>query len=116
MPPQIVVEDLVKTYRIAQRTTGVWGNFRGLVSRRYRELRALDRVSFSIGAGELVGLIGPNGAGKSTTIKILSGILEPDLGPLRGRRPGALAPARPSTWPASAWCSASAPSSGGTCR
>jgi ABC-2 type transport system ATP-binding protein len=89
MPPQIVVEDLVKTYRIAQRATGVWGSFRGLVSRRYRELRALDGVSFSIGAGELVGYIGPNGAGKSTTVKALAGILVPDSGrcEVRGRVP-----------------------------
>jgi ABC-2 type transport system ATP-binding protein len=40
----------------------------------------LDRVSFQLEQGELVGLIGPNGAGKSTTIKILSGILEPTSG------------------------------------
>jgi ABC-2 type transport system ATP-binding protein len=72
MPSQIVVEDLVKIYRIAQRATGVWGSVRGLVSRRYRELRALDGVSFSIDARELVGYIGPNGAGKSTTVKALA--------------------------------------------
>jgi ABC-2 type transport system ATP-binding protein len=50
------------------------------VRRRYRELRALDGVTFSIAAGELVGYIGPNGAGKSTTVKALSGILVPDSG------------------------------------
>jgi ABC-2 type transport system ATP-binding protein len=80
MPPQIVVEDLVKSYRIAERAPGLWGSVRGLVHRRYRELRALDGVSFSIDAGELVGYIGPNGAGKSTTVKTLSGILVPDSG------------------------------------
>ncbi len=89
MPPQIVVEDLVKTYRIAERAPGLWGSVRGLVSRRYRELRALDGIGFSIDAGELVGYIGPNGAGKSTTVKALSGILVPDSGrcEVRGRVP-----------------------------
>src|SRR5262245_48618015 len=80
MAPQILVENLTKTYWIAQRTAGIWGSLRGLVRRQYRELRALDGVSFSIEAGELVGYIGPNGAGKSTTVKTLSGILVPDSG------------------------------------
>jgi ABC-2 type transport system ATP-binding protein len=53
---------------------------RGLVHREWRELRALDGISFTIDAGELVGYIGPNGAGKSTTVKTLSGILVPDAG------------------------------------
>jgi ABC-2 type transport system ATP-binding protein len=80
MPPQILVEDLVKTYRIARRAPGLWGSVRGLVHRHYREVRALDGIGFSIDAGELVGYIGPNGAGKSTTVKTLSGILVPDSG------------------------------------
>lgn len=89
MPPQIMVEDLVKSYRIAERAPGLWGSVRSLVHRQYRELRALDGVSFSIDAGELVGYIGPNGAGKSTTVKTLSGILVPDSGrcEVRGRVP-----------------------------
>jgi ABC-2 type transport system ATP-binding protein len=78
--PQIVVEGLVKTFQIAERTPGLWGAVRGLARRRYRAVRALDGVSFSIERGELVGYIGPNGAGKSTTVKALSGILVPDAG------------------------------------
>lgn len=78
--PLIEVEDLSKSFRIAERQAGTWGAFRGLVRRRHREVRALDRVSFNIQAGELVGYIGPNGAGKSTTVKILSGIMVPDSG------------------------------------
>ena len=87
--PQIVVENLVKTYRIAERRPGLWGAFRGIVQRSHRTIRALDGISFSLEAGELVGYIGPNGAGKSTTVKILSGIVVPDSGrcEVQGRVP-----------------------------
>jgi len=81
--PHVVAENLVKTFRIAERRPGIWGAFRGLVHRRYRTVRALDGVSFSVEPGELIGYIGPNGAGKSTTVKVLSGILVPDGGSCR---------------------------------
>src|SRR5438067_2401345 len=77
---QISVENLVKKFHIAQRTSGLLGALSGLARRRYREVRVLDGISFSIDQGELVGYIGPNGAGKSTTVKILAGILVPDSG------------------------------------
>ena len=78
--PQILVEELSKTYRIAERDPGALGAVKGLFHRRWRTVEALNGVSFQMEQGELVGLIGPNGAGKSTTIKILSGILEPTSG------------------------------------
>jgi ABC-2 type transport system ATP-binding protein len=86
---QIVVENLRKSFWIAERTAGVWGAVKGLARRRHREVKALDGVSFSIDEGELVGYIGPNGAGKSTTVKVLSGILVPDGGTceVMGRTP-----------------------------
>lgn len=52
---------------------------RGLV-RRYGEFAAVDDVSFSIGAGEVVGLLGHNGAGKTTIMKMLTGYVEPSSG------------------------------------
>ena len=51
--------------------------------RDYKTLRAVDRMSFRILAGEAVGYIGANGAGKSTTIKMLTGILKPTSGHVR---------------------------------
>ena len=78
--PQIIVENLCKTFRVAERRKGLWGAAAGLLHRKYRDIHALEGVSFSIGPGELVGYIGPNGAGKSTTVKILAGILVPTAG------------------------------------
>ena len=78
--PQITVQDLSKTYRVAERRRGLVGLWRGLFYRTHREIEALKGVSFSLDRGELVGIIGPNGAGKSTLIKILCGILMPSSG------------------------------------
>jgi ABC-2 type transport system ATP-binding protein len=78
--PQIIAENIVKTFRVAERTSGTWEAFKGLVRRKYRTVRALDGISFHIEPGELVGYVGPNGAGKSTTVKVISGILVPDSG------------------------------------
>ncbi len=50
------------------------------VSKRFGDLRAVDRVSFQIPEGELFGLLGPNGAGKTTTISMICGLLKPDEG------------------------------------
>lgn len=85
----ITVENLVKTFQIAQRQAGIWGALKGVVHRTYRTISALDGISFTIKPGELVGYIGPNGAGKSTTVKVLSGILVPDSGrcDIQGRTP-----------------------------
>jgi len=87
--PQIVVENLAKSFLVPERHPGLWGALRGVVRRRHRRVEALKGVSFAIEPGELVGYIGPNGAGKSTTIKILAGILVPDSGrcEVMGRAP-----------------------------
>ena len=57
--PQIIVEDLIKRFRISERDPGIWGAIRGLARRRYHTVDAIDGVSFSIEPGELVGYIGP---------------------------------------------------------
>ena len=53
------------------------------LTKTYGDLVALDRVSFGVEAGEVVGLIGPNGAGKSTLMKVVVGILRPTSGTVR---------------------------------
>jgi ABC-type multidrug transport system ATPase subunit len=52
---------------------------RGL-TKRYAGLLALDRVSFDLHRGEIVGYLGPNGSGKSTTVNLVVGLLEPTAG------------------------------------
>jgi ABC-2 type transport system ATP-binding protein len=80
--PIIETRDLRKVFRSVRRVPGALGALRTLFSRDYEEKMAVDGVSMSLEAGELVGYIGPNGAGKSTTIKMLTGILVPTSGTL----------------------------------
>src|ERR1700687_3776075 len=79
----IHVRDLCKHFRSFHRREGVWGSIQNLFVRDYRTVSAVDRVSFEINRGEMVGYIGPNGAGKSTSIKMLPGILVPTSGEIR---------------------------------
>ena len=46
----------------------------------YGDKIAVDRISFDVSRGEIVGLLGPNGAGKTTTISMILGVLKPDSG------------------------------------
>ena len=55
---------------------------RGL-ARSFGALRAVDNVSITVHAGEVVGILGPNGAGKTTTLRMLAGILTPAEGSVR---------------------------------
>lgn len=49
----------------------------------YRDLTAVSDLSFSVAAGEVLGLVGPNGAGKTSTLRCLAGILPPTAGTIR---------------------------------
>jgi ABC-2 type transport system ATP-binding protein len=48
--------------------------------KRYRDVQALDGVTFEVRAGKVFGLLGPNGAGKSTTVRVLTTLTKPDSG------------------------------------
>jgi len=54
----------------------------GLV-KSFGGFRALDVLSFSVAAGEILGLVGPNGSGKTTCINVISGLYRPDAGTIR---------------------------------
>ncbi|MGE5568378.1 MAG: ABC transporter ATP-binding protein [Rhodospirillales bacterium] len=79
----VEVSDLVKHFRSFERREGLWGALQNLFVREYKTVAAVNRISFTIRRGEMVGYIGPNGAGKSTTIKMLAGILSPTAGTVR---------------------------------
>ena len=76
----IEVNELSKTFKVYHHRKGFFGSFVNLFSRKHRIVQAVDKVSFTVARGEIVGYLGPNGAGKSTTIKMLTGILVPSSG------------------------------------
>src|SRR5688572_23955429 len=73
----IEVNALTKTFRTYKKQPGFRGAIRGLFKREYESVSAVDKVSFQIEPGQLVGFLGPNRAGKTTTLKMLAGLLYP---------------------------------------
>ena len=82
-PTIITVNNLTKTYRTYKKQPGFKGALVGLFRRQHEIVTAVQKVSFEIAEGELVGFLGPNGAGKTTTLKMLAGLLFPSGGEAR---------------------------------
>lgn len=85
-PPVITVEDLTMKFKVA--TNNVSGIKEYLIQTikkqiSYKELYALNNISFNVFKGEIVGIIGTNGSGKSTLLKIVSGALNPTSGKIQ---------------------------------
>ena len=76
----ISVDQLSKTYQVPEREGGFGAAVRSFFKRKYKDVKAVEKVSFRIEPGEVVGFLGPNGAGKTTTLKMLSGLLHPTSG------------------------------------
>jgi ABC-2 type transport system ATP-binding protein len=81
--PAVAVQDLSMTYRVPVRDAGFVAAARSLVHRQFRDVHAVQNLSFEIDPGQIVGFLGRNGAGKTTTMKILAGILHPTSGEVR---------------------------------
>jgi len=76
----VVADNLTMTYRAPVRGAGLRAAAGSLFRREYRQVAAVQGISFSLEPGEVVGFIGPNGAGKTTTLKMLCGVLHPTSG------------------------------------
>jgi ABC-2 type transport system ATP-binding protein len=79
----VEVKNLSKTYPVAVKQPGLTGTLRHFFRRQYRQIKAVQEISFEIQAGEIVGFLGPNGAGKTTTLKMLTGLIHPSSGYLK---------------------------------
>lgn len=77
----IAVKNVCKIYKLYDKPMDRMKEALGLTkTKKYKEHRALDNVSFDVKQGECVGIIGTNGSGKSTILKIITGVLNPTSG------------------------------------
>jgi len=71
--------------RLHQEFSGNWMSLLAInnLTKNFGGVKALNRVSFAVEAGEILGLIGPNGAGKTTCFNLVNGLIPPNAGSIR---------------------------------
>lgn len=82
-PPVISVQNLTMKFKVStNNVSGIKEYLIQIIKKQmsYKELYALNNISFNVFKGEIVGIIGTNGSGKSTLLKIVSGALHPSSG------------------------------------
>ena len=80
----IQVRNLVKNFRVEDRnSSGLFSSVKQFFNPKFRDIVAVDDVTFNISRQEFVAFIGSNGAGKTTTLKCLSGLLHPNAGSIQ---------------------------------
>ncbi len=78
----ISVKQVSKIYKVKQQAE-TKNILKSLFKCEYKQVKAVENISFDIKQGDMVGLIGLNGAGKTTTLKMLSGLIYPSAGELQ---------------------------------
>lgn len=79
----IEVKNLNKEFKVKEKEKGIKGSIKSIFKPKYKTIKAVNNINFSVEEGEMLAFIGPNGAGKSTTIKMLTGILYPTSGEIK---------------------------------
>jgi ABC-2 type transport system ATP-binding protein len=78
--PALQLRNLTKTFKVHERQPGIVSALKSVVRRHWKQVNAVQDLSFEVPQGAIIGFLGPNGAGKTTTIKMLSGLLYPSGG------------------------------------
>ncbi|WP_211749578.1 ABC transporter ATP-binding protein [Paenibacillus sp. Marseille-Q4541] len=84
MQTMIDIKNIVKTYKLYDKPKDRLKETFSLSKRKYHvDFSALKGISFSVNAGDALGILGKNGSGKSTLLKMITGVLTPTSGEIR---------------------------------